>query len=100
MSEDLKQAEDNVVSLSKTRAKRLMNAQNALVRQRQRELDDEKSEVQSLKKHLGNALALLEACVKRHGPQVFDRQTVEQGCGAGRVTLDVTDKRITVKLID
>jgi len=90
----------NVVNLSKTRAKRLLNAQNAAVRQRMRELDHDKAEVQALKKHLANACALLEAVVKRHGPQVFDRQTVEQDCGSGRVTLDITDKRITLRLKD
>jgi hypothetical protein len=103
VTEDQPQAEadgGNVVNLSKTRAKRLMNAQNTQIRQRLRELDNDKAELQALKKHLANACAILEAVVRRHGPQVFDRQAVEQDCGSGRVTLDITDKRITLRLKD
>lgn len=100
MTEDKPNFGDNVVSLSKTRAKRLQNAQEALVRQRAAELARQTGREADLSQKLANACALLEAIVRRHGPQVFGRQELEQECGSGKIAFDVTDARITLKLAE
>lgn len=86
--------------VSKTQGKKLLNA--VLVKSKQYATDYEAMQQReaetSLK--LANACAVLEAVVRRHGTQVFDRKEVEGRCASGRIKWDVTPDRITLRLLE
>lgn len=90
--------DDNVVSLSKTRAKRLMNYQKARSHHGAIRAPLLEQELKRTKIALANACAALEALVRRYGAQVFEREALERECGAGRIAWDVNDSRITLRL--
>ncbi len=84
--------------MSKQMAKRLFNAHVSSIGQmdsRRQRLEVEHAE---LSHKYANALALLEAMVRRHGTQVFDRAMVQSVCAHGRVRYEQTPDRITVML--
>lgn len=90
--------------LSRTRAKRLFNLHkstiNTMTDGKQRALEDASAELQRMRTMLANACAVLEAVVRRHGTQVFDRQSIESICAKGRIAWIVNGDRIGVKLRD
>ena len=90
--------------ISRSEAKKLRNLNtvhiNHLTDGKQRALEEASAELQVLRQKLANASAVLEAVVRRHGAQVFDRKTVQSVCARGRVQYDVTPDRITVRLLD
>ena len=86
--------------LSKTQGKKLMNA--VLVKSKQHATDYEamrQREAETSRK-LSNACAVLEAVVRRHGTQVFDRKQLEGLCAAGRIRWEVTADRVTLRLLE
>lgn len=94
---------------SRTEAKRLVNVARALSgqmadamsndRQRMETVHGElKADYLKLQNKYANALALLEAFVRRHGTSTFDRSTVQGVCSRGQVMYDVQDDRIVVQL--
>jgi methyl coenzyme M reductase beta subunit len=97
-------------SLSRSEAKKIRALNtveiNRMVDGKQRALEQTSEELQKTRQKLAlatgklsNACALLEAIVRRHGVQVFDRETVQGICAKGRVTYDVTEDRITLRLL-
>jgi hypothetical protein len=98
-------------NLSRSEAKKLRNLHtadiNRLTDGKQRALEETSAELQKTRealaqatRKLSNACALLEAIVRRHGQQVFDRATVQGICARGRVTYEVTQDRIVLRLLD
>lgn len=86
--------------LSKTQGKKLMNA--VLVQSRKHSTDYEamrQREAEASQK-LSNACAVLEAVVRRHGTQIFDRKEVEGRCASGRIKWEVTPDRIAIHLVE
>lgn len=57
-----------------------------------------RNEVLKLQREKANALALLEAFVRRHGTSTFDRPTVQGVCARGQIAYDVDPDRITIRL--
>jgi len=73
---------------------------NRMTDGRTRALEEASAELQLLRRKLTNACAVLEAIVRRHGDQVFDRKDIETVCSRGRVQFDVMPDRIKLRLAD
>jgi len=84
--------------LSKTATKRLLNASLARVHQETSADRKARAELGYVRQQLHNACAVLEAVVRRHGPQVFDRADLEGACKDGNIVWDVAATRITLRL--
>jgi hypothetical protein len=91
-----------VRNLSRSEAKKIRALTNVHINKltdgRDRALEETSKALQEERQKTANACALLEAIVRRHGAQAFDRQTVQSVCARGRVQFDVTADRITVRL--
>ena len=91
-------------SLSRSEAKKVRALHTAEINRltdgKQRALEDTAAELQLTRRKLVNACAVLEAVVRRHGEQVFDRKVIESECSHGRVQFDVTPDRIKLRLAD
>ena len=77
----------------------LKDASAELQESRKRE-DKLVAELKYAKQMLQNSCALLEAVVRRHGKQVFDRSTVESVCARGQIKTEALGDRITLSLRD
>jgi hypothetical protein len=84
--------------LSRTAGKRLFNGTKAAIHQMDGAHQRLAVEQAQLSQKYANALAIIEAMVRRHGVQVFDRGLVQSVCARGNVTFEVTADRITVGL--
>lgn len=91
-----------VKPISRTKAKQLRSlhtvAINKMTDGRDRALKETSEELQLTRQKLTNASAVLEAVVRRHGPQTFDRKDIQSICARGHIQFDVTPTRITVRL--
>jgi len=91
-------------SLSRSEAKKIRSLHTAEINRltdgKQRALEDTSADLQLTRRKLTNACAVLEAIVRRHGDQVFDRKVIESECSRGRVQFDVTPDRIKLRLAD
>jgi hypothetical protein len=90
-------------ALSRQEAKRIRNLNTVAINQmtdgRERQFADMAAELKREKLQKANALAVLEACVRRYGQLAFDRSVIQGICARGRVSFDVRPDRITVALI-
>lgn len=88
--------------LSRTAAKRLMNASLARVNQEtsaeKRRIAELENELRMIVHKVQDACAILEAVVRRHGQQSFDRKEIATTCARGRIAWELTPTRITLKL--
>lgn len=91
--------------MSKTQAKKLINLSRATIAQigsaaqrNEKDLAEQSRAHFVLQRQHANAMAIIEAFVRRHGPTIFDRQTVQSICARGAVVFDVAADRITVRL--
>ena len=96
-------------ALSRSAAKRYFNLHkstaDSLTDGKSRALIETSEELQRVRQKLSDAegqlamaAALLEATVRRHDTQVFDRRVVQKDCARGDVAIEMTADRITIKL--
>lgn len=86
--------------LSRTASKKLLNAALTSAKQHGNDYEAMKQREAHKSQQLSNACAVLEAVVRRHGTQIFDRGEVEGRCNAGRIKWEVTPTRITIMLAE
>ena len=103
MSDEKQTPPDNVTplsaaKLSKSKVKKLFNASLARVHQETSSDRHARAELDEAQQRLSNACAVLEAVVRRHGPQTFDRAELESVCKFGSIAWDITPTRITLRL--
>lgn len=88
--------------LSRSAAKRIGRLTgvtiNAMTDGKVRALEETGDELQRVRRDYANTRAILEAVVRRHGEQVFDRSDIEKSCMNGDIQFSVTENRITVRL--
>lgn len=71
---------------------------NAMTDGKSRVLEETSEELQRVKRDYANVRSLLEAVVRRHGEQVFDRGDLETVCKHGNVEFSVAETRVTMRL--
>lgn len=86
--------------LSKTASKKVLSLVLAKTQEHATNYETMQQREQDALRKLSNACAVLEAVVRRHGSQAFDRGEVESKCASGRIRWEVTPTRITVHLND
>lgn len=84
--------------ISRASGKRLFNATKAAIHQMDGAHQRVAVDHAALSQKYANALSIIEAMVRRHGPQVFDRGLVQSVCAHGNIAFEVTADRITVGL--
>lgn len=88
--------------LSRSAAKRIGNLTigtiHAMTDGKARALEQTSDDLQRVRRDYGNLRAIMEAVVRRHGEQVFDRSDIEKSCMNGDIQFSVTENRITVRL--
>lgn len=89
-----------IIKMSRRAAKTIHADTRARVNQMTSGHERLKEYAADLQHKLHSTNAALEAMVRRHGPQVFDRMELENLVGSNCLTADITDDRVTFKLKD
>lgn len=93
-----KQSLKRLHNLNSVALKQITNGQERRLSDVCSDLEKARREIALLNARLLSAAQLMEAVVRRHGVQTFDRQTVQSICKRGWVEFDLTDDRIAVRL--